>query len=57
VEKKNIGDEENRPHRNLNKKLEGKLLLGKRSHSERMEVKIFNKQCLCVCGMEYSISG
>jgi len=41
MEKKNVGDDENRPRRNLNRKLEGKLLLRKPSHSERMTVNIF----------------
>jgi hypothetical protein len=48
MEKKNIGDDENRPHRNLNRKLEGKLLLGKPFHSERMAGKNF-EQAVLVC--------
>jgi hypothetical protein len=41
MEKKDIGDEENTLHRNLKRKLEGKLLFGKPSLSERMTVKSF----------------
>ena len=41
MEKKDIGDEENTLHRNLKRKLEGKLLFGKPSLSERMTVESF----------------
>jgi hypothetical protein len=50
MEKKNIGDDENRPHRNLNRKLEGKLLLGKPCHGETMAGTNCQQVVLvCVC--------
>jgi hypothetical protein len=51
MEKKNIGDDVISPHRKLNRKLEGKLLLGKPSRSERMTVK-FLISSASVCLME-----